>query len=515
VGLGAAALRPRDPRAGTLALSFVLGFVGMVITVETPNLQRMATATPPLALATALMLDELVRRAQALFRDERARRRAVGWATAACTAALAVMLVVEVRFYFVDYARMNMWSGTTQEGRALTLLPKGTLSTSLGESFHMLQSGWVRLLAPEANRAGVFSPGAHLPLPEDGSRGLSFTIYPEQQTYVPWVRSLYPAAETVDYRLEGEEFYFTLLYVPAEELMAGRGAIASTGGVSATVASPGLPLEWAPPDAPALWTAALRIPRQGNYALRMACAEPQESTQAGTEPCTARLTLSGQTLLELPAGQPETVVSLARGDHGLRLEGPAGGVTLEMATMLPGVAPEWRALERRELTASDGQPRGFAGIIQVEGRPQERRQDNALATGRLSDMIVSENAPASARWVATLTTEIAGSYGFRLQFPRVGALRINGSPLLENSDPNGARLEGNIDLPAGEQLIEVEIQAPEGARNPLELAWLPPGGEWSILGPDGLTPAAPLVEPPLPDDALSYMQEEEIYFVVE
>ena len=64
LGLGWCCLRWRDPRFVLLALWFWVGFAGVIVTVETPNVQRMGAAVPVVALFPALVLDSLARRVE-------------------------------------------------------------------------------------------------------------------------------------------------------------------------------------------------------------------------------------------------------------------------------------------------------------------------------------------------------------------------------------------------------------------------------------------------------------------
>jgi hypothetical protein len=59
------------------------------------------------------------------------------------------------------------------------------------------------------------------------------------------------------------------------------------------------------------------------------------------------------------------------------------------------------------------------------------------------------------------------------------------------------------------------VDAPDGALGMLELLWLPPGGEWQILGPAHLQPALPLVQPPLPDNSLPFFPRDRVLETIE
>ncbi len=258
LGLGYGLLRWRDPRAMAVSLWALAGMAGMVLTVETPNLQRMATALPALMLGAAILLDDVVMRLVNVAHSA-GRRNSIEWVAVPAAALLLLgALALDSRAYFTDYAQMNRWEGWNQEGYAMTLLPPDTLHVSLGESFHMVNSGWVRLLAPDTRRGGVRSPGSMLPLPVDGARGLALLLYPNQAAYLPWLLDLYPTAAPIDYRRAGEGHYFDYLYVTPVDIASGRGATINVNGDAAGVATLGDSPPFAtPPGAAATWSATL------------------------------------------------------------------------------------------------------------------------------------------------------------------------------------------------------------------------------------------------------------------
>lgn len=493
VGMGLSCLRWRDPRAVALAIWFWVGFVGMVLTVETPNVQRIATAFPVMGLFAALTLDELVRRAVELFQTERARFRAAAWGSLVVAGVLAVSLALEVRFYFGEYATMQLWTGWNQEGRAVAETPPGTLNTSLGSSFHMVNSGWVRLLAPDAERGGVQSPGSMLPLPEDGARGLAFMVYPNQEHYLPWLQGLYPGLASLDYTRGDEDLYFTQLYVPPEQVAATRGALFDDGRQTVTVPTLGaLPSDSTPGNSPATWTATLRIPRQWNYRLRVG-------------PGPARLLINGALVVEALPGQvsAESTVNLARGDLALTLEGNGRGHTLQMAAANPGGEALFRTLGAADLRATGDQPHGFIANVRVDTLPHQMRQDTTLALCCIAELLHAENRPFEANWESTLFAPVSGEYQFRLALPAAGRLAIGEQTVIINGDPQGGDFEGRIFLNAGSHPIEVNVATESETNRPLELVWVVPGERPSILPGEMLTlPLGAGVQPPLPDEVL-------------
>lgn len=491
LGLGTCLLRLRDPRAFILALWFCIGTVGVIVTVETPNVLRYAVAVPALALFVGVLLDDLVRRVSVLRSEEAAQRPLRVVATVGAAVLVAGALFAEVRFYFIDYAKMSLWTGWNQEGRALTDLPEGTLSTSLGNSFHMINSGWVRLLAHDAARGGIKSPGSDLPLPEEGLRGLSFSVYPNQEAYLPWLQTVYPGAQPVDYTRAGEGLYFTLLYVPPEEVARGRGAVLSWEGGSQNVTRLGEPPQETPPEpAPARWTSTLRVPRQGNYSLQLG-------------PGPARLFVDGRLLLDVPAGKEasSTAVQLARGDHGVVLEATTAGTDVWWGPMRPNEDPVHTMPGLTDLRISDGVTHGLAARVSIEGLPEQFRQDNTLATCCLGDLLGTRDKPVLAQWRANLEAPESGTYGFRLTAPGMAALTLNGEPVIRIDEAQGGTLEATVYLEQGPHALDVRVDSTDGARGVLELAWSPPAGVWSIIPEDALTPPrGALVLEPMPDE---------------
>ena len=224
LGLLAATLRARDPRLLLLSLWFWMGFLGVIVTVETPNMHRAATAIPVLPVFAALVLDEAVRR----FGAGRARAAALVTALAGCVVAYGA--AVEVAFYFGPYATFDRWPYTRVEGAATAEAGAGGWALTLGNDAHMVNSGWVRLQAPRAHRMGVATPGVALPLAVPAVRDLSFLVYARQHYYLPYLESLYPGGAERDARHFPNELVVTEYRVPLAAWAARRGALVSVAG---------------------------------------------------------------------------------------------------------------------------------------------------------------------------------------------------------------------------------------------------------------------------------------------
>ena len=98
---------------------------------------------PVLALFPALVLDNLARRAEAVFlRRAAVPPKTARWIVTAAVAILAAALIWrEARFYFVDYAKMDGWPSTRVETNAVRFQGTDTLVTSLGRYAHAVNSG--------------------------------------------------------------------------------------------------------------------------------------------------------------------------------------------------------------------------------------------------------------------------------------------------------------------------------------------------------------------------------------
>ncbi|MDQ5858607.1 MAG: glycosyltransferase family 39 protein, partial [Acidobacteriota bacterium] len=389
LGLGAVTVRAHDRRLFLLALWFWIGFLGVIVTVETPNLQRMATAIPLLALFPALVLDDLARRAESLV-ESRGRRR---WmvhvaATFAATLTAGVLAWREGDFYFRRYAAMDGWPYTRVEGQTVAHHGRDALVVSLASHFHMVNSGWVRLLAPLASRGGILSPGSQLPPSIPAERDLVFLLYPNEAPYLPFLTELLPGGTRSRISHPPDVFMFDLYRVPRALWRERQGALVlSEASSPVRVATLGLPPPgWTRFPSAMRWTASLRVDRYWNYGFRIG-------------PGPARLILGGKEVLRAREGEEtaETRVSLARGDHQIVYEGVSrrSGESARLEWERVGAGGRegmgdtrgWRTIPTVKLQPIDRAPAGLFGTIEVPGRPPHYRLDPAIATGGLCEEI--------------------------------------------------------------------------------------------------------------------------------
>jgi hypothetical protein len=487
LGLGSVTLRVKDPRLFLLSIWFWTGFVGVTVTVETPNLQRMATAVPLLGLLPALVLDDLARRAESIPKaSERLRRVVRRGATVAVALAACVLAWREGRFYFGGYAAMDAWPYTRVEGKTVAEQGKDAWVISLGNQFHMVNSGWVRLLAPFANRAGVLSPGSHLPLPITADRDLAFLVYPGQAYYLPYLADVLPGGNVSRITHPPDVFMFSVYRVPKEAWARQQGALVlAPGSALVRVAALGEPPPgWTRFPSPMRWSAALRVNQYWNYGFRIG-------------PGPARLVIDGKEVLRVPAEEASAVanVSLARGDHAIQLEGVVGrtgqAALFEWA-LLPAEKSgnpdslNWQKVPTERLQPTDRPLEGLFGIIEVPDRSQHRL-DATIATGGLCEEVHS-GGPFEATWRGTLRAPKSGSYQMALH--AVGGpaeLRLDGKSIVQSNGENDELVRSEIALHTGPHAVELTYHV-RHAPGLIEWIWKPPGGVESIVPPSALSP---------------------------
>jgi hypothetical protein len=274
LGLGWSCLHWRDPRFVAFALWFWVGFVGVIVTIDTPNLHRMAAAVPVLALFPALVLDNLARRVEALVATHRAgARRAAQWATSGATVLVVAGLIWrEGRFYFVDYAKMDSWPGARVEADAVRAQGTDTLLASVGWSSHMVISGLVRLMAPDTPLAGILSPGSDLPLAVPADRNLAFVVYANRPAYLPYLQEVYPGGALKPWHQPDGRLVVTTYRLSRQQWSAAQSALAWPPGEGTPVRVDRIgiaPAGWRHYPSAMRWTAGLRVPRYWNYGFRL------------------------------------------------------------------------------------------------------------------------------------------------------------------------------------------------------------------------------------------------------
>jgi hypothetical protein len=505
LGLGWFSLSWRSVPRFTLAVWFWVGFVGMVVTVDTPDLERMAGAVPVIPLLAAGVLDELVHRltrAAAYLRPQ--VRRVLGPAAFGCAVLVAGVLAIQQgHFYFVTYGATDRWPQPTVQGRAVADQGPGALVMTLGKDYNQINSGWVRLLAPKADRGGVESPGSILPLAIPTQQDLSFMLYPEQEAYLPFLESVYPGGSVRRYTAPTEGLVVTVYRVPQRAVQQTTGALAGpVGGAMARVTRLGaVPARLAHFPTKLRWTALLRVPQYGNYRFRLG-------------PGPARLRIDGKTVLSAhKAHSPVSArVALARGLHFVILEAlvraRARGPKLEWRSLtVPAseAAPDltgWQAIAPYEMRPV-ARAQGLFGTIRGDGVPFEQRLDGAIATGGLRDEVNAGGQPFVARWSGFVRAPRSGRYTMSLFSEGAATLQLDGRAVIRRTAVAGTPTSVTLDLRRGRHSVTLVYRV-GGTGGGLEWSWTPPGARASIVPPSALEPPPGTgVGPPLSTSALA------------
>ena len=496
LGLFAAMAKAGDSRLLLLALWFWIGFVGVMVTVETPNLHRMATAIPVLGLCAGLVLDETARRIGGVLAPEGARTpaRFVGPALAGAVALL--LAAGELRFYFGPYASSDRWAWTRVEGETVAAEGAQGWAITLAGDAHMVNSGWVKLLAPRARRMSVQTPGFDLPLAIPADRDLSFLLYSGQGYYLPYLEQIYPGGSARKAVTPDLQPVVTVYRVPLAAWAPYRGALVTADGKSAgRAASLGeAPAGWTRFPAPMRWSAALRVPGSGNVSFRAA----------------GNVSVDGIEILRPEAGRPfaETTVGLKAGDHRVVFEGtleaPGRPAVFEWKGDASGAGNAWRRTRDSELWAVDGPVQGLLGVYSGSTGTDRSRLEATIASMSLNEE-TGFGTDWTASWRGTLLAPADGYYqfGFRTHGGTV-EMRLDGRPLWRTrGDQEKTERGGGVTLRRGPHEVAIAyriVHSPGG----IEWFWTPPGQPESIVPPSALRPppeAGP--GPPLPERQLA------------
>ena len=400
---------------------------------------------------------------------------------AALVAAVSLALAArELVFYFGEYAKLDGWPYPRLEGGAVAHEGRDAWVVSMGHQFHMVNSGWVYHLAPNSFRAGILSPGFHLPLTMPANRDLAFLFYPGQEEYRHLVEAIYPGGSLRRVPLPPNHWIFDVYRVPRSSWQAMQGALLHVpGGPPVRVPTLSDPAPGARPDTGVRWTAAMRVPRWGNYAFRLG-------------PGPARLTINGREVLSLAAGDPvkETSVCLARGDHFVELEGARAGGRPPARLLWAanaGEQPVFQAIPTAMLRPLAKPPGGLFGVVTFRGGRRQERLDGTLATWSLCEEFQCGGEPFDVVWRGSLVAPAPGSYAMGLLASGTAELKIDGQTVIRSEGAHDKPVASRVVLSAGEHAVELSfMETVEPSK--LEWTWTEPGGKTSIVPPFALRP---------------------------
>ena len=188
---------------------------GGMLTESPPSSQRLVIAIPAVALLVALGLDRTVALLRRLLGPKQDQ-----WASIVLTALMAVLMVVAVRFYFVEFTpsrRYGSANGETATMMAYYLrdLEGDTQAYLFGAPRIYWSFGTMEFLAPEVSGFDIVEPLDAPPDFVDRSQGAVFLFLPERSSELGWVAKAFPEGKTHEfYDTDGELRFTAYTVVP-------------------------------------------------------------------------------------------------------------------------------------------------------------------------------------------------------------------------------------------------------------------------------------------------------------
>jgi hypothetical protein len=485
----------RDARLAVLAIWLWVGLFGVAATVETPDYLRAVGLLPSLCCVLALLVLDVVDRGVSLVPE--VRRAALAAAVPAVI--VAALLVPEVQGYFETFRTLpGAWASQNHEGEIIKALGGNGPVYSVEMNEHLVNSGWVRLLAPTAMRGRVPNPGSELPIVQPArtsqagsvapevypraGQGLSLLLSPDpnQLTYVPILQALYPRAEQGDGGGDGR--VSVTLSPSALALTQGVTLVSATGAARHVSTFGDIPEDLAAP-VDLTWRAGVRLSPGGRYRLAL------------TAPGRAQLRVDGESVLDT-TGAGQVDVLAADGLHFVELHAPVASVTDHVQLTVDGLT-----LSPQQTFAPMNAPWGLVARL---GQPLFNQRvvhlDAMVAMAFFEPELGPVVQPNSVVWSGTLLAPRSGTYRMAFAAEDAMQLQIDGTPVdVLTTSPDGWRDVGmgsTVQLPGGAHRVEVRLDITHGARELARWNWAPPRDDgavdsqagWSVVPPWALRP---------------------------
>ena len=179
LGLGYATWKIWDPRFGLPLIWFWGGMLGIILTIDDPNVQRLNGAWPFVMLFPAALLDRIWAAAWPLSRGL-ARR----WATAPLAALLVFAGVDGTNEYFVQYAATCPYCTPTTQARYAQGLGQDYKAYQLGVADYAIYFGYgsTRFVAKGVEGDDLNVPVDYLPVTNNNGKGAPSSSIPPTPT---------------------------------------------------------------------------------------------------------------------------------------------------------------------------------------------------------------------------------------------------------------------------------------------------------------------------------------------
>ncbi|HEX8229359.1 MAG TPA: glycosyltransferase family 39 protein [Chloroflexia bacterium] len=501
-----------DSRFGLVWIWFWFGMLGSMLTIDTPNLQRVTGAWPALMLLPAALLDRIFA-AGWPFSLSLARK----WATVPIVAALLFFTYTSVQEYFVHFVETCPYCDATTQARYALDLGTDYKAYQLGVGGYdtYFNYGSTRFLAKHTEGLDMLVPADNLPAIDSNGKGLAFIVYPNNREYLPLLRLYYPGGTEEAIRSADGVERFVSYKVTREQLATFQVAQATyspASGEPFAREEPGLGTERAQPEpqgqaGQVVAVEPWRAPAGVSYPLKATWEGGLVAPQYGIysfvingDVADGKLELDGRTVLgdaEFKPGEAVEMV-LAKGVHEVRLSGTLVDANSKLRLQWAGGGGAPQAVQPRflykgptgGLTAElvHGPLSGPAADLlkapdAVKGQQVTlRRVDPFVGFRQAIDLF--GNGPYLARWYGKLKVAQEGMYGFSVAVPANLSLLVDGAVVI---DGTSGLPSGNVQLSTGLHDIELRYASTGGGAR-IELLWSPPGGETAIIPPTALVP---------------------------
>jgi len=484
----------RDVRLAVVSVWFWLGLSGVALTVETPDYLRSVGMLPSLCFVLAVPLLDLLD--QGLAAIPVVRRDVLAGAAPAVVGAL--LLTPEVVGYFVTFRTLPAaWGPETREGKVVAALGAAGPVYSLEMNEHLVNSGWVRVLAPTAERGRIPNPGRELPVvtpvqpgavrPEffpAAGQGFSVVLAPDpnQRPYIPFVESLYPDATTGDAG-DGRQS----IQVSAASLDASDGVmLIDDAGSHHPVERFGDIPAAAAPSGQLTWRAGVRLPVNGVYSVSVIA------------PWIVQLRVDGVQVLD-GAGPSSADIQAADGFHFVELQAAVSTASDHVGLLIAG-----SELTPRQTYRWMDAPWGLlARLARPLGDAPAAHLDAAVAMAFVDPELGFVMVPNSIVWSGSLVAPRGGVYRMAFASEDSMHLLVDGQPAdVVTVSPQAWQSVGlgsEVPLSEGSHRVQVTLDISHGGREIARWNWVPPlasgaidaASGWAVVPPEVLRPDAP------------------------
>jgi len=498
LGLGLALSHLRNPANFLFLLSFPVGLSAGILSVdfEAPQSLRAVVAMPAVLYFAALAAETLWR---GLYRSSLGRSTLPRLYVALSLGVGGVIFYANAHTYFVRQANHDaVWEShnAVETLTARRMLALGPDETTFYVSWYFHNHLVIRFLAPGVQDSREISPPDVLPIRESGDKPVALFVGRENAWVFEQAHHYYPNAQyLVNTNPSGEPVLYTVI-IPPDDIREIQGLTARYWSGDTPVGEPvfvrtesTLAADWRKatllePPFVVEWSGVLYVPKFGDYELLFQSpAEGQLWLDAG----------GGRSELPLLAldragGKESATVSLAQGNHSLRVQAVGGGGEVRLTWRLPGgeaelaTIPSW-ALYLSPPVSSHGLRGVFFDGPDWQGPPALERVDPFVGMYFHHTPLPR---PYSAEWSGQIEAPATGGYDFGLRIHGQAQLFVDDRLVVEVLEPTDYS-SGKINLSAGRHSLRLRYLDDMG-NSRLYLYWTPPGGERQVISSNVLWP---------------------------